>query len=205
MDPVQFYETTIHNRDGGRAFSFVSVPRRSLANRVLQDVDAADVAGVLGLREPRYGDAGAINVRPVEAWSLPFLIDATLGRFEPFDLDEPFLSERFALRGLPRRGPSPFAQYLVYSPVVPIESSPLGGKALSDLATAGSGIGGALGAYATGEPLLLLTIPGGIVLCAAARGISDALRIGLRARLLDLMGVEDPESNGPSPGDDIPK
>jgi len=68
----------------------------------------------------------------------------------------------------------------------------------------GGAIGGALGAYITGEPLLLLTIPTGIIVCGAARGVSQALEIGLRSKLLGLMGVEVPEASkapehGPPP------
>jgi hypothetical protein len=79
---------------------------------------------------------------------------------------------------------------------VPFESSPLGAKALYDLVTASGGVGAAVGSYATGEPLLLLAVRAGIIVCGGARGVADALRIGLRAKLLKLMGVDDPE---PSP------
>lgn len=128
---------------------------------------------------------------------MPFLIDAALGRpLDTFDWPfEPYFVERYlsGRRGPRRGGPSEFAQYVTYAPVIPFESSPLGPKALSDLATAGGGVGVAVGAYASGHPILLLAIPAGIVVCGAAAGIADALRIGLRSRILDLMGVEDPE------------
>lgn len=81
----------------------------------------------------------------------------------------------------------------------PIECSRLGGR-VSDLAAAGGGIGAAVGAYATGDPLVLLAVPAGIVACGAAHGVADALRIGLRARLLRLLGVEEP---APSPNDSL--
>ncbi len=99
------------------------------------------------------------------------------------------------LRGNRPGGPSPFAQYLAYAPLVPFESSPLAPRALSDLAAAGGGIGAAVGAYATGDSLLLLAVPAGIVVCGAAHGLAEALRIGLRAKLLHLMGVDDPDTD----------
>jgi hypothetical protein len=83
--------------------------------------------------------------------------------------------------------------------LVPFESSPLSAKALSDLAAAGGGIGAAVGAYATGDPLLLLAVPAGIVVCGAAHGLSEALRIGLRAKLLTLIGVDDPGTDRGDP------
>jgi hypothetical protein len=41
------------------------------------------------------------------------------------------------------------------------------------------------------HPILLLLVPVGIILCGAATGIGQALRIGLRAHLLRLMGIEE--------------
>jgi hypothetical protein len=123
-------------------------------------------------------------------------VEIGLGRdersfYEPWG---PFFIEEH-LRGNRPGDLSPFAQYLVYAPLVPFESSPLTAKALSDLAAAGGGIGAAVGAYATGDPLLLLAVPAGIVVCGAAHGLADALRIGLRAKLLQLMGVADPAAD----------
>lgn len=200
VDPAQFYETTVHNRDGRESFSFVTIPVRSIPSGI-EAPDAVGTARLLGLREPRLGDEGAIALRPVEAWSLPFLLDAMLGRplddFGPWR--DPFWFEDYLRGPRSRSGPSAFAQYLAYSPVVPFESSPLGPKALSELATAGGGVGAALGAYATGDPLLLLVVPAGIIVCGAARGVADALRIGLRSKLLELMGVEDPDRDASEP------
>lgn len=193
--PAQWYETTVHDRDSGQPFTFVTVPSRSLNEREVPDIGA--VQRQLGLRDRRPGPRLAGVIEP---WALPFAIDIALGRdersfYEPWG---PFFIEEH-LRGNRPGGPSPFAQYLAYAPLVPFESSPLGAKALSDLAAAGGGIGAAVGAYATGDPLLLLAVPAGIVVCGAAHGVAEALRIGLRARLLQLMGVDDP-----APGDTSP-
>jgi hypothetical protein len=132
----------------------------------------------------------------VEPWYLPFVIDQLLGqqpwRPDRFDRLRPRGTYPPTERRRQLRGPSPFAQYAVFTPIVPFESSPLGSKALVDLVTAGGGAGAALGSYVTGDPILLIVAAGGIIVCGAARGISDALRIGLRARLLELMGVDDP-------------
>jgi hypothetical protein len=147
----------------------------------------------------RFVARGAVSrIEPVEAWSLPFLVDAAMGRWRGPD----FLFEwRLYFDPPSRRGPSTFAQYLTYSPVIPFGSSPLQGKALSELVTAG-GVGAAVGAFASDHPLLLLAVPAGIIVCGAARGVADALRIGLRSKLLELMGVEDPEAHESPPDDE---
>ena len=198
--PAQTYETTIHDRDSGRAFSFITVPARSLGEDGGDVPPVETVAQRLGLdrkpdRSPRRRPPILSDVSP---WALPFAIDIALGRDEddvyrwgPFFLEEHLFGPRGARE---RLGPSAFAQYLAYARVVPFEASPLTPKSLSDLAAAGGGIGGALGAYVTGDPLLLLTIPTGIIVCGAARGVGQALEIGLRAKLLGLMNVDDPDN-----------
>jgi hypothetical protein len=166
-----------------------------------------DLAGRLGLGErPGRPSRRWPSIGDVSPWALPFAIDIALGNEEDFYRWGPLLLEEHLFGRRERRegvGPSAFAQYLAYAPVVPFESSPLSPKSLSDLATAGGGIGGALGAYLTGDPLLLVTIPAGIIVCGAARGVSQALEIGLRSKILGLMGVEDPEASK-APEDEPP-
>lgn len=196
MDPTQLYETTIYNREAGNAFTFVTVPGRSVKGAEVPPVDV--LAERLGFEPFHRAERSLSRIEPVEAWSLPFLIDASMGRWRGPDL---LFEWRLYFDPPNRRGPSAFAQYLTYSPVIPFESSPLDGKALSELVTAG-GVGAAVGAFATDHPLLLLAVPAGIIVCGAARGVADALRIGLRSRLLALMGVEDPEADEPPPDDE---
>jgi hypothetical protein len=138
------------------------------------------------LRSPSGERASVFE--PLEAWSLPFFLDGLLGGWSGPDS---VFEWRFYFDVPNRRGPSPFAQHLTYARVVPFESSPLDAKSLSELIT-GGGASAAL-AYITGHPLLALVVPGGIIVCGAARGIAEALRIGLRSKLLGLMGVHDTE------------
>jgi hypothetical protein len=193
--PAQTYESTIYDRDSGRAFTFVVVPSRSVAGREFESLhDAATRLGFAVLPEGVAARGGPPPLRPVPSYALPFAIEYTF--VSPTDYGDQL---RWSLgmsdsRIYARDEPSQFAQYLAFSPVVPVESSPLSSKSLGDLAAAGGGLGGALGAYVTGDPLLLLTIPTGIIVCGAARGISQALEVGLRSKLLDLMNVEDPNA-----------
>lgn len=136
--PVQWYQTTIYDRGGGRPFTFVTVPARSMSDAEVPPLEV--VQRRLALRErPRRPRIMGV----IEPWALPFAVDIALGRderefFKPWG---PFLVEEH-LRGNRPGGPSPFAQYLAYAPLVPFESSPLGPKALSELAAAGGNRGG---------------------------------------------------------------
>jgi len=102
--------------------------------------------------------------------------------------------------------PSPddirFAECVSFERVIPIEQSPLIQESLAKLATTASGVG--IGAYigfvAFGQsPLLLITVPAGIIICGAARGIGQALEEGLRDRILGWIKGENVETrkNGP--------
>jgi hypothetical protein len=187
MDPVQVYETTIYNRERrGESFSFVTVPSRSLPRSEVPSVD--HVAGILRVLFMDEGPrAFRRNLRP---WGLPFLIDGALGRRDSFhfyfDPDTPFGE---------KRGPSRFAEYLAFEAVIPFESSPLGAKALAALVGATSTAGAALGYAATGEPIVLVTVPAGIVIAGAAIGIgagaATGLAEGIRHQLCRLMDVPD--------------
>ena len=194
MDPVQVYETTLHERDGQRGFAFATVPARSLPEG---DVPPAALLG--RSLETEGGPLG-----PIEAWSLPFLVDALMGRLvTPFDepyFDDPFfgLPWRYPGRGRSVRSPSAFAQQLAYAPVVPFESSPLGGKSLADIVTTA---GGAASAYVTRDPLMLLTVPAGIIVCRAASHVGDGIGLALRAKILDWAGVQD-QPPTPKPADE---
>jgi hypothetical protein len=189
MDPVRIYETTIFDRSGGPGFRAVTAPRSSKQER------ATPAAAALGFRPLRGRSLSSMEVE-ARAWNLPFLLDGVLGRLLTSSGD---LSLSVDPLNPGRRGgrPSEFAEYLAYASIIPIEASPLAGKSLSELVTAAGGASAAVGVYATGDPLLLLSLAAGIIVCAAARGVGDALRIGLRARLLTHLGVEDPNLDEP--------
>jgi hypothetical protein len=177
VQPAQLYETTIHNRDTGDAFSFAVVPRRSLAEYV--DPNSwQSVVDVLGLEAPRAPE-------PVELWSLPFLVDSLMGR----RVDYPWILEP----GGSRRGqtPTPFAQYLTYAAEIPFEQSPLEGKSLAQILAGTSGVGSIVVGFAAGNPLMLVIVPAAIILCYGATGLGQGLQIILRTYALRLAGMED--------------
>ncbi|HET6505609.1 MAG TPA: hypothetical protein VFG42_02360 [Baekduia sp.] len=200
MRPTQFYETTIYNRDrAGQSFSFVTIPARSFPDGQTPEIE--QVASALGAFFMEDGPrAFRRNLRP---WGLPFLIDGALGRRQSFrfyfDPDVPF-GEKI--------GPSRFAEYLAFEAIIPFESSPLGAKALASLIGATTGTtGAALGYAATGEPLVLVTVPAGIVIAGVALGIgvgtATGLAEGIHHRITRLMGVPDlPQPPESAPGHD---
>jgi hypothetical protein len=86
-----------------------------------------------------------------------------------------------------------FATYVTNSRVVPFERSPISMESIVQIvkASGGAGIGATVGLLAGGgTPLMLVTVPAGIILCGAATGIASALEEGLRLRVLGLMGVK---------------
>jgi hypothetical protein len=185
VDPIQIYETTVFNREARvQAFSFVTVPSRSFPRGEVPPVhDVADALSVLFMHDgPR---AFRRNLRP---WGLPFLIDGLLGRRDSFrfyfDPDTPFGE---------KQGPSRFAEYLAFEAVIPFESSPLSSKALATLVGGTTSAGAALGYAATGDPIVLVTVPAGIVVAGVAIGLgagaATGIAEGVRYQLCRLMGV----------------
>jgi len=194
MDPVQIYETTIYNRERrGQAFTFLTIPSRSLPDGEVPPVKRlAQDLGVLFM-----DDGPRAFRRNLRSWGLPFLIDGALGRRDSFhfyfDPDTPFGE---------KQGPSRFAEYLSFEAVVPFESSPLGPKSLATLVGATGTAGAALGYAAGADPIVLVTVPAGIVIAGAAIGIGAGAAVGfaegIRHQLCRLMRV--PEEAEPDPG-----
>lgn len=186
MDPAQIYETRIYDRASGRGFAFATVPRRSLPELEVPSIDHLVDALDLMIMD----DSPRAFRRNLRAWGLPFLIDGALGRRRSFrfyfDPDVPYGE---------KEGPSPFAEYLAFQALIPFESSPLGSKALATLVGTTGSAGAALGYAASGDPIVLVTVPAGIVIGGAALGVGVGLAAGLsegiRHRLHKLMGVPD--------------
>jgi hypothetical protein len=126
--PPTLYSTALFDPIGQRQLRFLVVPDRSLPEEV---ESAQQVAASLGVGDWRPLD-------PLEAWSLPFLLDAMSGRGREF-LDYPFRFE-IPWRQLlgPRRGHSQFAQYAVYAPVLRVEALPVRGRSMAGLLTKGA-------------------------------------------------------------------
>jgi hypothetical protein len=184
MKSVQFYETTVADPDSQNAFTFLTIPARSLPEGKVPN--AKEVAR--SLLPVADDDERITQIGPVEAWSLPFFVDAALGRRLG-----PDISFEWNLRVNPpsSRGPSAFAQHVVFDAVVPFESSPLRASSLAQLVGTGGGATAVVSAILTGDPILFIAVPAGIIVCGAAAGVAQALNLGLRAKILERMGYED--------------
>ena len=174
VEPVQLYETTIYDGDTGQSVRFVTVPTRSLV-RLPPDATPQSFTTALSAEQATW------HTTPVEAWNLPFMIDFALGRSDfALVMEQPGEAAR----------PSTFAQYVSYAPVVPIEQSPLAARSLAELVGAVATTTAFSWWYSEASPVFVLYVGGTLIVLGAAAGIAEALRVGLRARLLRLMGVE---------------
>ena len=115
--PAQIYTTTLY--DAADAFTMLVLPARS----------------VRGGQVPRVEELERLPV-----WTLPMIFDVMMGRPVAIGPEPEFIARvlTYAYRGSRTRGPSAFAEYLAYAPIVPFEASPPQGRALSELATIGA-------------------------------------------------------------------
>jgi hypothetical protein len=93
-----------------------------------------------------------------------------------------------------------FAEYLAGADLLPFRSSPLLGESIANLLqrfSPGTGIGAVLGYYLSPHaPLVLLTVPGGMLVGGTVYGVASALERGLHDRVLTLIQPK------PAPEDD---
>jgi len=163
--PGQYYWTSIADRFSRNALSFAVVPARSFANGQVPPVDW--LASHLEL-VPLSGFG------QIEAWHLPAILAAIQQEVVPsLGLGEFIAGLRAGtpLQIDPHR--LGFAQYVAHAELIPFEESPLEGKSLMAIAgSAGVTIGLMAGA---GTPIVLITVPFGILLCTAAAVLGPKL------------------------------
>jgi len=207
VDISQVYETTVADRISGHALRFLIVPHRALATAIQRDDPSPKDAleGALGLQA----------IRPISPGALPFAIAGMLQA----DADDPSLQRLQAEAVLdhllgaatplkPPAGPDAetlaFSEHVAFSALVPFEESPLGLVSLASKAATLSKNGVALGAFVGviaggATPLLLLTVPAGIILCASAIAFAKEIDAKRGAISGILFGVGARYSPGPSP------
>jgi hypothetical protein len=172
--PPTLYSVALFDPAGQRQFRFLVVPDRAHGMEVR---NARQIAELLEVGEWR-------GLEPVQAWSLPFLLDAITGRYG--DTGYPFRFEIF-WRDVPgySRGPTEFAQYAVFAPVIPVEASPVRGRSIAALLTTG-GATGAMTLYgATGDAAAGLYVAGVTIFFTAAYPVFLRLEAAV-ARLMDV-------------------
>jgi len=173
VDPVQWFTSELLDRDTGLGVEFISVRLGETPDvyAIARDLELQDVSRV----STDEGELDAVSLH--DAVRAVILGDAQQsGLFSPDELLD--ASELFR-------------DYVLREPVVPVRSSPLSLAALAALAgKAGAGV--AIG-FATGgpTPLLMITVPAGIVFVLVATGAGRGLSDGLRYRIRRWFGVPD--------------
>ncbi|AQH05378.1 hypothetical protein A9R05_40895 (plasmid) [Burkholderia sp. KK1] len=166
----QFYETTIVDAETELGVFFITVGTRSTSGRSAYHF-ARDLLG------SEWNRARARQIEKEEiavalgavVWAAQQIEDGKTPTEPSGDLftEE---HERFAL-------------YLESAPVVPFEQSPVAGVSLAHLAkVSGTAIGAFVGLNAASGAWLLITVPAGMIICAAAAGAGHGLEELIRER-----------------------
>ena len=188
LDITQWYETTVAERGTGRQFRFVGFPKRAVAPGDMADVlaSASEVVDRLELQ----------NLGRVAVSQLPQVIVALL------QAEEANVSENLATvtafsqllqPSVAEAGIMAFAEQLAYSDLIPFEQSPLSLVSLVGQIASASKSSATLGAVvgllaATGHPILLVTIPAGILICGGAMAVAKLME-ERRDQIAQLAGL----------------
>jgi hypothetical protein len=193
--PVQFYESTLADRESGLRATILTIPREALPidrRYGLEDTNQY-IRGVLGELGIDFTPPSIdISGPTIGAWPLQRIEKPT--EFLPI-LQTVFAqqSDELNLPGGPRSQEiREFIEFLTFASVVPTEESPLEKKSIASLLLdGGSGLGiFAVGAQFTDEPILLLFGAAiGIIVIGAARGVGAGLQEGLKYRVLKSLRV----------------
>ena len=175
MELVQSYETSISDQFGRWTLNLLIVPDRSCQVRKLPTSrDAVEAA--LGFES--IGDK----------ISFLSLAIASLLRGEKMDKRAIDVYDQ-ALRGFKFIEDDDFESALSFAEQaihaeIPFENSPLGATSLAALLSHGTGtaVRAYIGFVVSGSgPLLLITVPAGMIICGAASGAATGLHDGLRS------------------------
>jgi hypothetical protein len=161
--PAQTFTTTLYDRHQPQSLSFLVIPARSIKNETVPGLEV-----VKDILEP---DAKDFQTVPVSY--LPAALASLLGETGP----DPFAwAKPLPPLGAPiwiHPNSVGFAEYVAFAELIPFEESPLKAKSIMAIAAAA---GVKIGLIAGGPtPLVLLTVPAGIILCTAGAAFGPAL------------------------------
>jgi hypothetical protein len=188
MKMLQMYETTIMSGESQHAMHVVVVPRRSEPTddnaEPMRILDALDLAKLAPTNPSDLAKHLALMLSPdVSARDLPQALGTVTQGSDPSYQPTP--------------SDVRFAEFVAFERVIPFEESPLSLESLAKIVTTatGAGLGAFVGFVAFGSgPLLFVSVPAGMLICGAARGVAQALEEGLRERLLVWLKGEKQES-----------
>ncbi len=185
LDIARLHESEVRDRVTGLGVRFITLPAGSLvAPDVLED--PSDAMGSLGLEQLS---------EPLNPSLVPYAVASILQREDASAAVEHFglvLEHREAFHS-DHPEVLAFAEYVTYANVVPVEHSPLSldslGNLLASRSGAAAGVGVGIMVAGGPTPLLLVTVPLGMIIVGSAKGIADGLEDGFRYRIRRLMGV----------------
>lgn len=178
MDYLRLYETEVIS-DEGLSFKAVSIPIHKLT-----DMSPEDIISELGLKAIDKVESG---------FYLRAVVTAIVAENES-DLSEWRSFKDSALNEKLKKNNKLYvyalAEYVTMSRIIAFENSPLTGESIGNILTSGSAIGAYIGFVIAGQtptPLLLITVPAGMIICGAASGIAKALEKGLKEKIITLL------------------
>lgn len=189
MRMLQIFETTIFSDSSEHAIRALVVPKRSFEGSDLV-VDAEGIVAALGLQKLTLPTITASSLGPAFAvLSSPTVPQTELTAHLMATLQAP-VSVPVIMPAAVTSLDKDFAEQAAFDNFIPFEMSPISLESIGKLVVSATGAG--IGAYAGfvlagSSPLLLVTIPAGMIICGAAKGIADALEQGLREKLLRFL------------------
>lgn len=204
----QYFETTVVGAGDNRAFRFIVIPSSQMDRQLRplfesqsaklwrsQAYPPIDIELTDGLHFPEGDPEHGIQAH---MQLLPYML-AAMGCYPLGNRAlEYFKKVKFEGHTEPPDGDIALLKLtsrLVTAPVIPISQSPLELSSLTGIINSGSGVGiGATVGFLVGwgTPYLLVTVPAGMLICAAAAGIAKAMDKGFERKLLEWIGASDP-------------
>jgi len=179
MEPSRIIQTTLVS--GEFAASFVFVAKEQTQSRSVHQL-----AEQLGIKL-RFGHDGGDDSYAERTLEMAVIAISSAYRF-------PFLSDGIGLDAREEDLKSTWAAEILRTEAIVIAKSPPIQTDFLSLVKGGSGA--AIGAYvgwAAGQatpPLLLITVPAGLIICAAAMALAQALEQGLGPKILQLFRTQ---------------
>ena len=193
---AQWHETTLVDRGSALAATLLGLPTHALRADE-RTLPASTVAARLEL----------VDMQKVPSVTLPMVLAAVLLPVERESFLD-LLQQRRTEEGwtiphdLLTTREFHFAERLAFLPVVPLARPSLRLESLAGLASTATGDeSGVYVAFigADSTPLVLVSVPAGIVICGAADGMARVKEEGLRTRILRLVRGGEPPGRSPVP------
>jgi hypothetical protein len=181
----QMFATQISSERGEHVFEYLVYPAEPAHLRVVEESTNVQVTRLAP--NPTIGDLAA----ELAAWAdenahPPPVVGDDVRSFVGF-VSQILNADKVE----PDRDVEQFARYLAGADLIPFRSSPLLGESITNLLqrfSPGTGVGAAMGYYLSPHaPLVLLTVPGGMLVGGTVYGVASALERGLHDRVLKLI------------------